>query len=310
MTPLISGLKAAFPDAGIDVLISEGFEEVLENNPCVDRIILFEKKRSRINPLNYIKLIRRLKQMRYDCAVDVSDGHHFSLNNVLLTCFSGARYRLGYDRKDAESFLNILLPPPPEGTHMADAMLGIVKGIAPGIPEYSMAYYITDMDRTFAEEWLIEHEITEFDSFFIIHPGGRGRKKWGARNFAGLIDTLVSQTGARIVVIGGPGDKKTIVSIRELSQTSLDVLENVTVGQMAAVIEHCDLFISGDTGPMHVSVALNRPTIGIFIASDFRVYGPRGRYGRIVIGGEQGIPSIDDVLLAIQDLFGDPAQTC
>jgi len=187
-------------------------------------------------------------------------------------------------------------------------MLGLAKCLSPGIPDYSMSYYVTDEDRSFAHEWLLKHDITELNSFFMIHPGGRGKKRWETRNFAGLIDTLMKQAGARIVVAGGAGDTTTITSIRALSQSSFDALEHVTVGQMAAVIERCDLFISGDTGPLHVSVALKRPTIGIFISSDFRIYGPRGYNSRIVIG-EHGIPSIEDVLIAIQNLFCDPSGT-
>ena len=292
MTPFLSGLKAAFPGSKVDVLISEGFEEVLENNPNIDHIVIFEKKKARINPWSYIGLIKRLKRNRYDCAVDVYDGRHLSLNNILLTCLSGARYRLGYDRDDARSFLNLLITAPSEGTHIADAMIGLVQRLSPGINYYTMMYYVSDEDRMFAREWLEEHDIGEPDTFFVIHPGGKGKKRWGARNFAGLIDALTDETGVKIVLVGGPADQSAIDSIEELSQSSFTVLNKIRVGQMAAVIERCSLFISGDTGPMHVSAALNRPTVGIFITSDFRAYGPRGDKSRIVYKDNE-IPSVE-----------------
>ena len=80
------------------------------------------------------------------------------------------------------------------------------------------------------------------------------------------------------------------------------------VGQMAAVIERCSLYISGDTGPMHVAAALDRPTVGIFNARTFSVYGPRCRNGRIVFN-ENGMPAVDEVMNAVHDVSGSAAGT-
>ncbi len=122
-------------------------------------------------------------------------------------------------------------------------------------------------------------------------------------NLAALIDRIYKEIGAKIVVIGGKAEKDAINVIKDLSTTRFEILENVKVGQMAAIINRCNLFISGDTGPMHVSAALNRPTVGIFISSNFLVYGPRGRNSRIVISKEYHF-SCDDVMVAIKDLLG------
>ncbi|MBN1291530.1 MAG: glycosyltransferase family 9 protein [Candidatus Latescibacteria bacterium] len=309
MTPLISSLHDSFPDAKIDLLISEGFEDVLRNNSCINRLIVFEKQKARLKPWSYVSLLRSLQQTRYDCAVDVYDGHHFSLNNVLLTGFSGARYKIGYDRKNARSFFNVLVPVLPEDTHMADALLGLGQYLSSELRDYPMHYDVLEEDRMFANNWLRDKGIAGLDSFFIIHPGGKGSKKWGLENFSELIDILTDELGVRIVVIGGSSEKETIETIRENSKSEFDILQNITIGQMAAVIERCDLFISGDTGPMHLSVSLDRPTVAIFIKSDFRVYGPRGPKSRIVLN-RQGMPATDDVMNAVNDLFNNPVDLC
>ena len=304
MTPLIRGLKTSFPGADLSVLISEGFEEVYAHNPYVDHIILFRKKRARFSLLHYLTFIRDVRRKHFDLAIDVSDGYHFSLNNVLLTSLSGARYRLGYDRENAESFLNLVVPLPSEHTHIADAMLGLATYILPDLEEFPLAYYIAESERDFAHKWLEKQNIKQLDTFFVIHPGGRGKKQWGAQNFSALIDWISSEIGVRIIVIGGRAEDRIIARIRDLSKGVFDVLQGVTIGQMAAIIECCDMFISGDTGPMHISSSLGRPTVGIFISSDFRIYGPRGQKARIVIG-KDGQVSINDVNVAIADLYND-----
>jgi len=303
MSPLLNDLKSAFPNAEIDVLISEGFEEILSRNPNVDSILVFEKTKSRLIPWSYPLFILNLRRNKYDLAIDVSDGYHFSFNNVLLTYLSGARYRLGYDRGDARSFLNILVPLPPKNTYMSDALLGLAKFISPNVGKFPMTYYLSDSDKRFADKWLRIHNIMDFDSFFAIHPGGKEKKRWGAKNFAALIDRINEEIGTKVVVIGGKSEKNIVNNIKDFSKTQLEVLENVKVGEMAAVIDRCNIFISGDTGPMHVAAALNRPTIGIFISSNFHVYGPHGKNNRIVIS-KGNDSSCDDVMVAIMDLLG------
>ncbi len=303
MSPFLSAVKAALPNAELDVLISEGFGEVLAENPNVDNIIEFEKKRTRLMPWNYFNLIKKVRDRKYDIAFDISDGRHFSLNNVLLTAFSGATFRIGYDRGDANSFLNVLLPQPEQDTHMSKAILGLADKLSPIVGEYSMTYYLSDDDRSFAGTWLNDHEIHDIDSFFAIHPGGKGRKKWKPELFADLVDKIDESLGVKIVVLGGKAEDETIRIIKQHANARFEVLKNVSVGQMAAVIDRCDMFISGDTGPMHVSVALRRPTVALFISSNQYVYGPRGENSRIVTSRGEDI-SIENIIMAILDLYG------
>jgi ADP-heptose:LPS heptosyltransferase len=308
MSPLLSALRAALPDAVLDVLISDGFEEVFQGNPNVDHVLVFRKRRSIWAPWTYAGMVWKVRKAGYDLAVDVSNGYHFSLNGALLTRLSGARYRIGYDREDAGTFMNILVPLPPPGTHMADAMREIVRPILPGILDYQTAFYVNEHDRNFAAVWFHDHEITEDDSFFFIHPGGKGKKRWGAGNFAALIDRIWAATGARIVVAGSKPDQEIIDEIRRLARYPFDILDGVTVGQMAALIERSDLFISGDTGPMHVATALGRPVVAIFLSSDWRTYGPRGKYARIV-AADDGQVGVDDVVTAIWDILSIDDET-
>jgi ADP-heptose:LPS heptosyltransferase len=301
MTPLLSALKAALPDSEVDVLVSEGFEDVLAHNPNANRMVIFQKKKARMIPWWYLGFIRKLKEARFDLAIDVSNGRHFSLNGALLTFFSGARYRLGYDRENASTFMNVLVPPPPEETPMAEAMQGIIEMIFPGIRKYPTSFYVDDQERAFAGEWLHEHKIID-NPFIVIHPGGKGNKRWSEKNFAGLIDNI-NAAGEMIVVIGGKAEKEIIGRIRTHSKARFEVLEKVTVGQMAAVIDRARVFISGDTGPKHLAEALGKQVISIFLSSDAQVYGHRSERSRIVTGKE-GCVTVEDVFSEFRDISG------
>ena len=301
MTPFLSILRNYFPFSEINVIVSEGFENILALNPNINGIIKFEKKKSIFLPLKYLNFVRKLRNKKYDLAIDVSDGRHFSFNNVVLTALSGAEYRLGFNRGEAENFLNLLVPVPPPNMYMADALNELARFLFPEAGGFELEYYLSDSEKDFADEWLRKHSVMEFDTFFAIHPGGKGRKRWGADKFATLVNRIHQETGVKIVFISGNSEKNIIESIRELSKAPFEVLENVTAGQMAAVIDRCSVFVSGDTGPMHVASALKKPVIGIFISSNFHEFGPRGENARIVISGKTS-DSVDDVIKALKDL--------
>ncbi len=100
MSPLLGALREAFPDAELDVLISEGFESILAGNPNVTRVLVFEKQ-IRLKMLwKYLGVVDDLRIARIDLAVDVSTATFFPERSV-LTRLSGARYRIVYDRGDA-----------------------------------------------------------------------------------------------------------------------------------------------------------------------------------------------------------------
>lgn len=302
MTPFLGILRNCFPLSEIDLVVSEGFESILELNPNINKIISFEKKKTRLMPFKYLSFIRKLRKRKYDLAFDVSDGRHFSFNNVLLAALSKAKYRIGFDRGDSGSFLNILVPVPPPNIYMAEAINELARFLFPEAGGYELEYYLSDSEKDFADEWLRNHSIMEFDTFFAIHPGGKGRKRWGGNNFAALISRIHQETGVKIVLIAGASEISVVDSIKELTHVQFEVLENATAGQMAAIIDRCTVFISGDTGPMHVASALKKPVIGIFISSNFHEFGPRGQNSRIVISGGAS-RSIEDVMIALNDIL-------
>ena len=302
MTPMIAAMRSAFPDSSIDVLISSGMEDVLGNNPDIDELLVFDKKLMRTKPWNYLSFVRDIRRKSYDLAVDVSDGRHFSFNNVMMTALSGATYSLGYDREDAGDLLNILLPPPSPDIHFADALTGLVRALSPVSGEFPMRFHLSDENRDAVEGLLEKQGLSVLDSFCLIHPGGRGKKQWGEENFANLIDRIRAETGLPVLVIAGASEGDIVSKMKRLVHESFPVLKNLSIGQMAALIERCELFISNDTGPMHVASALGRCTVSIFVSSNYRVYGPRGENTRIVAGSGSR-PPVDDVLMAIHDLL-------
>jgi ADP-heptose:LPS heptosyltransferase len=109
-----------------------------------------------------------------------------------------------------------------------------------------------------------------------LHPGARPpARRWPAEHFAVVGDALARRFGATIVITGGPseGSLAEAVAVKMTSHV-VNLAERTSVGGLAALIRKLDLFISNDTGPSQVAVALDRPSISIFGPADRVRWGP------------------------------------
>jgi len=118
-----------------------------------------------------------------------------------------------------------------------------------------------------------------------IHPGSGGyslARRWSAEGFAQVADALVERHGARIVLVGASADG--VSQVASLMRSEAVNLEGkTTLGQLAAILKKCDLFIGADSGVMHLAAAVGTPLAAIFGPSNHRAWGPWPRDGHHII---------------------------
>ncbi|HVC33207.1 MAG TPA: glycosyltransferase family 9 protein [Chloroflexota bacterium] len=109
-----------------------------------------------------------------------------------------------------------------------------------------------------------------------LHVGARPpARRWPAERFAIVGDALACERGAQVVITAGPGEEPLAQSVVDrMDRPPLNLAGRTSLGSLAAVIHRCDLFISNDTGPAHVAVALDTPSITIFGPADRRRWAP------------------------------------
>ena len=106
-----------------------------------------------------------------------------------------------------------------------------------------------------------------------IHPSaGRALKQWEVEKFAALADRLSAR--ARVIVTGASGDRALVETIVNQATSKPETLVGNELATFAAVVERFDVFVTGDTGPMHLSHAVGTPNVAIFGPSDPVRYGP------------------------------------
>ncbi len=135
--------------------------------------------------------------------------------------------------------------------------------------------------KTVVKDYLKEKGVGADDLLVGMHIGGRGRKRWEIGNFQKLADWITSVFPAKVIFLWGPEEREIIQKIFAKDKDQI-VADLFSLPVLSALIQRCNLFISPDTGAMHLSVAVGTPTLALFLDSDPIKYGPQGKIHRVM----------------------------
>jgi ADP-heptose:LPS heptosyltransferase len=302
ITPFLEALRNVLPGAHISVLVSDRFGDVLLHNPHADEIISFDKRQFLHNPLRFVRFIRKLRTHRFDLAVDCGPADGLSLNNALMTYLSAAPVRLGYLRGQSDIFLNVLVPRRAlEGSEI-DHHLDLLRFCFGEVRGGRIKVYLSPQERQGAAEMHRRWGLHEENLMVGMHIGGRGQKRWPMERFLRLAQMLIANYGAKVVLFWGPGERQEIDSIRGDLAGDLFLAPALGIRELAGHLERCNVFISVDTGPMHLALAVGTPTVAIFQVPNYVRYGDQGPRNRIVHRPDGDVRE-EDVLEVFADLL-------
>ncbi len=279
ITPFLNGLRKCFPDATIDVLASRAFSEVLDGNPDIDSVIVADKPVYMKGPWRFVRFIRELRGEGYGLCVDLSSSHTFSVSSAVAVRLSGAPLRLGFRRGESDRFLNVLVDPPEDPMHEAEIHLKLLEGLGPPGVNLRLGYTMSDEEVAAGREMLGKMGLRG-GPVVGVFIGARGEKAWGDRHFIEVAGEL--SRDARVIIMGGRGERERLEGFREKESERLRVAPVLPLRRFAALVKQCDLFISGDCGPMHLAAALGVKVIAIFTVDNFSRYRPLGE-GNLVL---------------------------
>ncbi|MFH1226493.1 MAG: glycosyltransferase family 9 protein, partial [Planctomycetota bacterium] len=178
--------------------------------------------------------------------------------------------RVGLDTDMHALLMNIRVPDSAfRKRHFLERALDAVKAIGADTDNRQTEVWITDADRKFAQELLAKNIDLNNKLLIGIHAGANPwslvRQSWPPERFAAVSDVLADKYGAKIIFTGGHSEIPLIEQVASLMRNKPFIAAGLTtLKQAAALMERCHLFISNDTGPMHMAVAMKTPTIGIF----------------------------------------------
>jgi ADP-heptose:LPS heptosyltransferase len=230
--------------------------------------------------LPFVSLLRRARAWRarnYDLGINFEP----DIRSNLLLAVSGAARTAGFISGGGGRLLDVRLhyQPQQHTTVNAERLVAAVLDVPPRTTPGRLE--IPAEERRRASEQLGAHT----PPLVGIHvSGGRAIKQWSPARFAELAVRLARGRGATIVLTGATSDRDLVEPVaRALSGLSVvDVVGALDLPSLAAVLERLDVFVTGDTGPMHLAAAVATPVVAVFGPSDPTRYAPRDPIHRIV----------------------------
>jgi len=307
LTPLLKALRAAFPSSLTDLLVSDAYGDILRRDPNVREVFVLPKEMFWPDPTLPVRLLRTLRRRRYDLAFDASAMHAFSLSSAAITALCGARRAVGFDRGDAEVFLNELVPQPALPLHETQIQLSLLRHLVPVGMDAAAARpecFLTDEERAEGralwDSWGLGRDSV------ALFVGARAEKRWPMESFLALAGRICA-AGRRCVLFGGPAEKALVAGVGLPGGALL--APSLSLRRFASVLVPARAVVTADTGPMHLAVALGVSTVELFLGSAACSSEP-WRYGyghlpghRVIDAGERKVP-VDEVWAALRDLAG------
>jgi len=262
-TPVIKALREKFPQAYIAMLVAPYARDIVEGNPYLDEVIVYDKDGKHKSWWRSIKFAGRLKKKKFDLAVIL----HPSNRLHLITFLAGIPRRLGYNRK--LGFLVNLRKEhkKQEGRkHEAEYNLELLFALGISGNPHDLFMPIRQDSENYVEELFRKEGISQTDKILAINPGASCPSKiWPAENFARVAEKLVGLHNFKVLILGGP--KETDLAdklVREIKSKAINLAGKTSVSQLASILKRCSLFISNDSGPVHIASAIGVPVVSIF----------------------------------------------
>lgn len=278
----VHGLRAAFPGSRIVMLTLPYTTPLARLYTEADEVVSVDTNRIRrprgvFNPLTWLKywrVIRRLRSEEFDLAVSLS-GPMASLWAGL----SGASRTIGYE---GEAYPRMLSEPVAgarygERKHEVEYVRELAR--CAGAAEFppSLQLPVVPEAAESVERSLQDRGIDPDRPLVLVHAGATngGAKRWPAPYWSEFIRRLQRETDAQVVLIGARGDRpiaRDVLGDGESGATSM--VGDTSIEELVALIARADLVATGDSGPLHLAVALGTPLLGVYGPTDPRVHGP------------------------------------
>jgi len=277
-TPVIQALRRAYSDAFIAMMVAPHARELVEGNPSLNEVIVFDKGKA-AGIADSIRFARRLRAYHFDTAVIL----HPTVRVHIITAMALIKRRIGYDTKWG-FLLTERVPHEKQfgAKHEIDYNLDLLKTLGIQARDRRPFIAVKPENRLKVAALLEQNGFGKGDSFVAIHPGAScPSKRWPGERFARVADEIAKRFHTRVVIVAGANNRDCGLRMSDaMEHDALDLSGDLGVGELMALLERARLLISNDSGPVHIAVALGIPVVAIFGRNQpglsFKRWGPVG----------------------------------
>jgi ADP-heptose:LPS heptosyltransferase len=309
--PALSAIRKRFPHARITVAVGSPGAPIVELSGYSDATLVVDRVALRDGPkplslMRIARIVKEVRRARFDFVIDL----HSLYETNLLGYLSGASHRL-YARRPNRSldFLAHFNPRPPvEDTrpskHAVDRYLDVL--IPLGIKDAERVPRLRTRPEDDATiERMLKKEKADMGAPLVgLFPGaGHPARRWPLARFAELADCLVRNDEVRIALFAGPEERGFVKEMRATFPRSTLIFDRLNIPQLASALARLAVFVSNDTGPMHVATAVGTSVVALLDRPTPHSFIPIEPRHRIIYSNRISEMTADEVYGATRELL-------
>jgi heptosyltransferase I len=265
--PAAAGLRESFPTAEIVWLTHPRWVELVGSSGLANEIWPVDSR----DLLSLRSTIRKIRSVAWDAAID----YQGLWKSAILPFLGAVKRRIGFSAATIREYgVPVLYTDRvvTRAAHIADQNGELTLRAGASKPVGQVSLQIAEADARLVQSNLAKQGVS---SYVLLSPGGGWRSKcWPAKRFGALCQRITGELGMRCVINYGPGEKELVAAVQAASGDSRPLAYDGELGQLMALIRGAACIVAGDTGPLHLAVALGTPAVALFGPTDPERNGP------------------------------------
>ncbi len=265
-TPLVRALYECYPGAYIGFCTTPAGARLLAGSAYLDRLLIYDKHGRDRGPAGLLRAALRLRYEKFDLALCP----HRSFRSAMLLSLSGIPERVGFD-VSAGRWLFTRLTRRDSASHETLRNLDLLVPLGINPAGFSTQPFLPvsgeEANHVFG---MIGVGLPKGPGpLVLVAPGSVwGTKRWLAERFGELINRLHDEHAARVILAGASQDREQAeLVLKHVTAPCLDLVGRTDLRYLAALVRKADMVVSGDSAPMHIAWAFDKPTVAIFGAT-------------------------------------------
>lgn len=282
-TPILADLRKHWKDADITAMCQCNVAGLLKHDPNIDELFSYHRPNGWIHRQQHLEIIEPLQNGKYDLGILLTN----SFSSAWWFWRGNVRNRIGFSGNLRNFLLNKAVPFPKnkETQHLVLTYKELLKPLGIPISDTSPKLYVAPEEMNAAKELLAKFGIGIGKDVIIgINPGAAfgSAKCWLPDRFQAVSRRLLENPKVRILYFGDQAGTPLVNDIcKDLPERVFNLAGKTSLRELMALISCCSIFLTNDSGPMHIAAALDIPLVALFGSTNDTKTGPYG-IGKVI----------------------------
>lgn len=276
-SPVCTRLKEVYPEAQLSLITIKPSASIAKNISSIDNILIYDRRGEDKGLINLLKKGLSFRKYQFDLVIVLDN----NLRSAILGYLTGAKYRAGRSGEGRSLILTHTIPHSLEEkdmqVHVTEHYMRVLKSIGLYTEDYKTELTVNTEDNEYINKLLETNNLQDKKLLGLCTCTRNIQKNWTPQEASKFINLINTQTDYTVVFVGdnSPETQEFSQELNTINNNFIDLHGQTSIGQLSALINKFEKFVSVDTGPMHMALALGVPSICLFFFDIYTKWGPK-----------------------------------